>query len=220
MRFHRFWVVAFLLLLLPGLLLAQGKKPKHPPGKNKPGFFDDDDPFSPNPAASFLEMRVVQGAQLDFRVNGMQTYEQGIANTQRLNATFEVRASDNFQVQLSHSDFVNEWGQQLNARNFGLRIEDAGDHKINVHHHLLNGHRSPSRLVVLDGPLYLVTPKRRGNSGKGGNAGEGRDNRFYLHFEFATPAVLQAARLPSLLQQQVNPGTYRGDINLVVVPEF
>lgn len=157
-----------------------------------------------------LDIRIVEGKNVDFVVSSLDNYVNGISDPLAYSTVFEVSSSQNFQVMLLTALFYSPTtDDELASGNFGFRIEDAGNYAVGDRHLLLGGSSSPSPLAAMDTDHTIITAANLGNSGNYA------DNRFRLSFELGTASVRALSGLPTLLEQNIAPVTYIGAVLLL-----
>lgn len=164
-----------------------------------------------NLSASFsnsIACTVTYGQDINFVVATIGEYRGGLSSPFDYFSYFTVSSSANFKVELSSTDFTDPNGNVLDARNFGFRISNEGTHRPGVNQLLMGAARTPSKLVLLGEDREIVK-----SSGQG-NAGSAEANRYKLQFELGTPSVRALSGLPTLLEQNIRPTTYRAVITL------
>ncbi|MDX2249547.1 MAG: hypothetical protein SF052_22375 [Bacteroidia bacterium] len=167
--------------------------------------------FNTPSSSSSIELKIVQGGNVSFQVNSIAEYQNGVSA--RSLPTFEVNSTVNFRVQLSATPFVNAWGHALDANNFGYRVNSIGLHKTGRNFKMFGTGVNPSKMQLLGQEAEIITSHAQGN------AGNGKKNRFELHFELGTADVRTESGLPSLLEQKIHLGSYSSAITLVAFSE-
>ncbi|MDX2249564.1 MAG: hypothetical protein SF052_22460 [Bacteroidia bacterium] len=158
--------------------------------------------------SSSIDLTVTSGANISFVVATLGEYTGGVSSPYNYISDFSVNSSVSFKVDLASTNFTDAAGNTLDAGNFGFRILDNGTYAVGVNHLLLGDVNSPSAVAVLGPTTEVVTA-----SGSG-NAGPSSANAFRLQFELGTPAVRAISGLPTLLDQNIIPGTYTGVVTL------
>ncbi|MEO0897773.1 MAG: hypothetical protein AAFY71_15310 [Bacteroidota bacterium] len=158
--------------------------------------------------SSYITLNVTSGANISFEVKSLGDYTGGMSSPYNYFSLFEVASSLDFKVDLSATNFDDGNGNLLDARNFGFRLSDEGENKVNVNHLLLGAGNSPSELALLGTNQEIITSYNQGN------AGGPQKNAFKIQFELGTPATRNISGLPRLLDQNIVPGAYVGTVTL------
>ena len=188
--------VLFLTLLLPVLMNAQTDEI--------------------NISAAFttsLSLRITGNANVEWVVATIDDYKEGFWPV-----PFEVSASVNYSVEVSMNDLTDGAGNTLDIENVGFRIEGNGTamhDRLGTSHVWTKGTGNLSGVYVASTtPQTLLTP------GPDGNAGGYDQNQFKLRIGLASENIRNQSGLPSLLDQNITPGTYTSVVTLTAIPVY
>ena len=157
---------------------------------------------------SSIDLTVISGSNIYFSISNIDEYQNGLEDPNTYSSVFEVNSSVDFRVELSSTDFISGTGNILSSKNFGFTIDDIGTHRTGRNHKFMGTATSPSHLNLLGSDIELITPSGQGNSGSADA------NRFRLTFELGTAETRKKSGLPTLLDQNITPGTYSSIITL------
>jgi len=164
---------------------------------------------------SILRMNVVSGGNIEFVINTLDQYQQGVFNTDRYTTTFTVAASQDFDVEMwSDTEFIgaddptNNW---MPVDNLGWIIEYDGNDPGAVDSRYYLGGQNPSvataQKMEVGTPLAIITSLTEG-------AGDVLQNRFKIRWELGT--MRGTMNTLSLMQQNLNADRYTANIQLVL----
>lgn len=188
---------ACLAVSLPGVLLAQ---------------FDDDFGFESGSGHESIALTMIR-SQVFFRVHTNQAYQDGLGDSFQHTVEFTISATVDFDVRFGSTDFENEYGDQLDPRNFGYQVESLGRYRTGANFKFMGTGQNPSALVLLDEVREIISAHGKGN------AGSELDNHYRISLQLGTPAVRKRSNLPPLVQQRIPDGHYIGRLMLTVLPE-
>ncbi|MDX2249565.1 MAG: hypothetical protein SF052_22465 [Bacteroidia bacterium] len=158
--------------------------------------------------SSSIDLTVTSGANISFVVATLDNYTNGLADPTAYNSEFEVNSSVSFKVDLTSTNFTDAAGNVLDAANFGYTIADNGTNVAGTNHLLLGDVNTPSAMAVLGTNNEIVTATGSGN------AGNAAANAYVLKFELGTAAARAVSGLPTMLEQNITPGTYTAVVTL------
>jgi len=172
-----------------------------------------------------MRLNVVSGGNVEFVVNTISQYENGIANpnlgtTDRIHDTrFTVASSRNFDVLMFAEDAcfvgtdVSSAGSvnTIALNNVGYRLHTNGAHVHNTEIDLIS--EATEDVVTLNNTTSNIIVSHVASS-----AGGTDDNDFTINWELATPAVVLANGIGDLLSQSIAQDRYITNVYLVLVP--
>ena len=174
--------------------------------------------------SSSIDLRVTDGANINFSFTSLEEYQQGKSGP----AWFEVASSVNFNVDISMTPFTNADGDEIALKNLSFRVgvPSARASEEGVRWNFGSWNTSSGSITYgdnyLSGISYATTtPRTILTAGPSGNAGSYEDNRFRISFflGYASHQVIQEINLPTLLDQNIAPGTYTCTVTLEAIPE-
>ncbi|MBI4647374.1 MAG: hypothetical protein HY738_12510 [Bacteroidia bacterium] len=145
-----------------------------------------------------LRITVIQGGNIQFVVNDIDEYKNGIASsnvgssllaTDQYDSEFEVAASVDFNVSMSlESQFEGvDHAATLDNRIIGYQIGESGSYTT-TSYMTLDPVAITSYRVLSTTAWNVVT-----SAGDYGNAGDADDNNFVIHWALATSSVISTA---------------------------
>lgn len=171
--------------------------------------------------AASIDLRV-EDATVTWAVATIEDYVKGFWPVQRP-IPFSVSSSTNWRLDVVNTPMVNGEGVELNIQNLAYRLEPADNmvrdkHGINYNWPIGDGGRVGTR--NLSG-IYVAgfTPKTILIPGPAGNAGSYAQNAFKIRIGFASPNIRGVTGLPTLLDQNIAPGTYTTILTLTAYSE-
>ena len=175
--------------------------------------------------SSSIDLRIASGANINFTFSTLEEYQNGKSGA----STFEVASSVNFSVAMSYTPFTNADGDEIDLRNLTirLRVPEARSSEVGVRWSYPIGTVLTNELAK-DGLYYSGTylattaPQTVLLPGPSGNAGTYEDNQFEIVFHMGYQGrndALSGIGLPSLLDQNIAPGTYTCTVTLEAIPE-
>jgi len=154
---------------------------------------------------SILRLTIISGGNIQFVVNTIDDYTNGIANSDRYTTTFSVASSRDFDV-LLNAETANLLGTDdvanvLPVDNIGFVCPVAGT----------GGTFNATSVTPLDVAQFtLITARPAGGS---------TDNEFTVQWELATTALIGVNTTgATLLEQSLNPDNYVVNTFIVVDP--
>lgn len=166
---------------------------------------------------SILRLTVVSGGNIQFVVNTIEDYMFGIPNSARYTTRFNVASSRDFDV-LIYSESSTFSGMDYDATETtpGVPIGSTGFPITNVGF-LVDPSAGTATFTTNNNATVLplavaTTPILEGVSG-----GSSVVNIFDIQWELGTAAVLGGGN-PSLLEQNIAPDTYVGNVFINIVP--
>ena len=142
---------------------------------------------------SILRMNVTSGGNIDFTVNTLEQYENGISNSPRYQTKFTVASSTDFWVQLYAEDDAfygsDDVGNTMDLNLVAYSLTSDGNHAHGTELTLLPAPGAWQALTDDTGPVTIVTPAT-------GNGGDINDNNFTVAWELGTSNVAGAAGGP------------------------
>lgn len=186
-----------------------------------------------NISASFaqsLELRVIGTNSVSFSFSTINDYNKG-KQTARNDTGFEVSSSTSFEVQAAITPLTNGSGDQIDMANLvyylcyyeefdvdkGVRWDIPTPDFPRVQGKTYKGRNGEPMKVygffkTNEGDKTLVVP------GPSGNAGSFADNQFFLEIVLGNPVHAGNLNIPSLLDQNIQPGTYTCTMTLTAIP--
>lgn len=161
-----------------------------------------------------LRLNVVSGGNIDFMVNTLSQYSEGIANSPRYDTKFTVSSSTDFNVTLAAEDAtfigVDNPANLMPLDNVSFVLQTSGTGQGGTHY-----------TVPAATGGGAVTPTYLSNAGTnivegivGQSAGDSRKNAFTIHWSLNNP---QASTAGNLLSQSLAPDRYSTNVFLTVV---
>lgn len=157
-----------------------------------------------------LRLNVVSGGNIEFMVNTLDQYTNGIANTTRTTTKFSVSSSTDFNVTLQTEDAtfigVDDPSNTMTLDNVSYVIETAGgvagtDYTTPA--------TSPADIQHLTSSAVNIVEGATGHS-----AGNAAKNSFLIRWSLNNPNPASAG---SLLAQSIKPDRYSTNVFLTVV---
>ncbi|HON17558.1 MAG TPA: hypothetical protein PK990_00140 [Salinivirgaceae bacterium] len=170
---------------------------------------------------SILRLNVVSGGNIEFVVNTLDQYENGIANTTRYTTTFTVASSIDFDVDLYAQDAQligsGSSSNTMPLNNIGYVLEATGTGTVSAtgNYSLAGGNVSPSALQALSSSITEIISSIPVPAGAGG-AGDVNQNRFEIQWELGTQTP--PLNSTSLLRQSLTADRYTTNVFLVLRP--
>lgn len=161
---------------------------------------------------SILRLNITGGGNLEYSVNTMDQYINGIGPQAPYITTFTVASSVNFSVDLYSDNAlmsgVSGGGNTMDVGNLGYTLTETGTGT------------APGTWVLLAGiqDVSAVSARIIDGSAPAASAGDILQNSFVLGWELATPAVIGASGLTSLLLQNLTSDRYVVNVVLDLVP--
>ncbi|MEM6768669.1 MAG: hypothetical protein AAF655_27265 [Bacteroidota bacterium] len=141
---------------------------------------------------------------------------------------YEVSATTNFSIQVSVTQMTSATGETIDMGNLTLRpgIISTAYSERGFKWDWEDGQLSSSSTAgtyswgdVFFGN-YFLTPFTLITPGIDGNAGDAQSNQYSLRIGFGRANQTQHNNLPPLLDQNIIPGTYTGQLTLTAIAEF
>lgn len=173
---------------------------------------------------SILRLNVTSGGNIDFQVNAISQFSNGIANTARYTTVFTVASSIDYDV-LMYAEGANLVGSDLAAHQMGIGnvgyIIDytgvGGSAAANANFDLEGANVDPAALAVLSAvPTHEIVTAQPVSGGGLGDAGDIAFNQFTILWELATPAARAVSGLGTLLSQNLAPDRYTTSVFLAL----
>ncbi len=161
---------------------------------------------------SILRLNVTSGGNIEFTVNTIDQYQDGISNSTRYTTSFTVASSVDFKVELYAEDAqllgTDNVANEMPLANIGyIMVANAGT--AGTHWQLGDASDiSPAPLVVLTNSADEIVLSYENNG-----AGDITKNDFSIQWEMGTPAVGFGS---TLLQQSLAPDRYTTNVFLVL----
>lgn len=175
--------------------------------------------------SNFIDLRIQGASSVEWQVTTIKQYQEGFWPASN-KVTFQVASSNSFSVDMAFTPMSDGAGNELDIRNIVTRLEvdrpkaeseegvrwgfgsnDSGN----------NGYEPNFRVT---GEIFgSTTAKTIIVPGPSGNAGTYEDNEFTLRIGLGRIEFLQRIGMPSMLDQNITPGTYTGTITLTAIPE-
>ncbi len=169
---------------------------------------------------SILRLNVVSGGNIEFAVNTLDQYTDGIENSTRYDTKFTVASSIDFDVVLYAEDATlmgsDATGTNANSMplwNIGYEVEETGGGVIGTNWNIQGG-TGQILTVVTNSSVDIVTSLA--NAG----AGDVAENAFTVHWELCTSSVvaLIATSYNTLLYQSLSADRYATNIFIALEP--
>lgn len=174
---------------------------------------------------SILRMNVTSGGNIEFVVNTIDQYTNGIANTARYTTTFTVASSQDFDVDM-YAENANFVGSDLATNTFpvgnlGYKVAVTGNGQVGAdkNYTLVDGFAGGQEMTTVE-PLTstetaIVTavPTASGGMGAAGNI---EQNKFEIRWELATPELQAESGLDPLLNQNLPSDRFATNVFLVL----
>ena len=171
---------------------------------------------------SILRLNVTSGGNIDFQINSIDQFTNGISNGPRYTTTFTVASSIDYDV-LMYAEGASLIGSDLSTHtmlvgNIGYVIECTGTAVVAAAGDiLLNGLvADPAVIAALNNlPATEIVSSIPTPAGTGG-AGDIAKNKFEIRWELATAAARGVSTLGTLLSQNLNPDRYSTSVFLAL----
>ena len=175
--------------------------------------------------SSSIDLRISYGANINFTFATLEDYQSGKSG----NSQFQVASSVNFNIDISMTPFTNADGDEINLKNLAFRTWVPVDRQSEEGQrwNFEDGNTVGTNKRVFNSEYYsqlhvATTSARTVITAAGnGNAGTYEDNMFGIlfHFGIAAHQSINGINLPSLLDQNIAPGTYTCTVTLEAIPE-
>lgn len=158
-----------------------------------------------------LRLNVVSGGNIEFVVNTLDQYTNGIANTERTTTKFSVSSSTDFNVSLDTEDATfmgaDDPSNTMPLDNVSYVIETAGTGKAGTEY--TTPAASPAAIQHLtNGGVNII------EGAAGHSAGNAAKNSFLIQWSLNNPNPSASG---SLLSQSIKPDRYSTNVFLTVV---
>jgi hypothetical protein len=167
---------------------------------------------------SILRLNVTSGGNIEFSVNNIDQYTDGIANSDNYDTKFTVASSVDFDVIMyAEGGFIgtDDGTNAFPVDNVGYIIESTGTAVITGKYQLEGAFDNPSDIT----PLSTTVTHELISGVDGGSAGNATDNAFTINWELATANLIAANTTgESLLQQSLPADRYSTNVFLVLQP--
>lgn len=167
---------------------------------------------------SILRLNIVSGGNIEFVVNTIDQYTNGVANTPLYTTNFTVASSVDFDVRmyaenagLSATD--NPANPVMNLGNVGYWITEQGATYASPNNWTINGNGTAASVtdVLTSVPATDIITGVLNKA-----AGDVTENDFSIHWELATANVIGVSGLASLLTQSLAADRYVVNVFLVL----
>ena len=180
---------------------------------------------------SFIDLRVTDGANVDVTISTLDQYKQGVLMGY---SSYEVSSSNRFSVNIGFTPISNAEGDELDLKNLTYQLScrgttlsgnvspvggtkwDFGSPNTSFTTSAIgSGTLSSGLYVATSSPYPIILP------GPDGNAGSYDANSFNLPWRLGWGGFLnyEGIKMPSLLDQNIAPGTYTCTVTLEAIPE-
>lgn len=174
---------------------------------------------------NFIDLRIQGTSSIQWTVATIQDYKEGFWPGSSP-ITFQVASSTSFSVDMNTSPMTDGQGNSLDLKNltiFILAREEKATSEKGQKWNFGSGDYDPEG--VSGG--WAFSEKWWGENvdktilvpGPAGNAGSYEDNEFTLRIGLGRIEYMQKIGMPSLLDQNITPGTYAGTITLTAIPQ-
>ncbi|RMG56944.1 MAG: hypothetical protein D6722_25620 [Bacteroidetes bacterium] len=177
-----------------------------------PAQFDEGFGFESGSGNESISLTMIR-SQVVFQVNSFEAYNEGLGDPFNHVIEFTVASDVDFDVRFGVADFQNEYGDVIDPRNFGYRVESLGMHRTGSNFKFMGTGQNPSRLVLMDETREIISSHGQGN------AGSNMDNHFKITVQLGTKEVRDLSNLPPLVKQRIADGHYGGRVMITVLPE-
>lgn len=176
-----------------------------------------------NISASFAQsiaLTVYDGANITFEFNSLEKYQSGLSGSSK----FQVSSSTSFNVDMSFTPFVNADGDEIDLKNLEFSLAATGSTNTPAGQgdkwNFGTGNITSRNLPGVQRNYATLEPRTVVLAGPSGNAGSTDENDFIVYFDFGVPTWLNSAEigLPTLLEQNIAPGTYTCTVTLEAIP--
>lgn len=179
-----------------------------------------------NISASFsqsIALRVTSGANLNFTFSTLEDYQKGKFGV----SNFEVASSTDFNIDVSFTPLTNPAGDEIELKNITHRLSFSLERMVEQGLRWNFGTPNTSRGSSVGdnnhhGPISFATtsPRTILTPGTNGNAGSYEENQFRIVLCLGLPYHTNdpAIKLPTLLDQNIAPGTYTCTVTLEAIP--
>lgn len=170
---------------------------------------------------SILRLNIVSGGNIEFAVNTLEQYTDGVANSTRYDTRFTIASSVDFDVIMYSEDAalvgsdVAAGTNTLPLDNVGYTIESNGTAIVGTEVYLDGAGVNPSTPVT---PLLSVSSTTIVED-VGVSAGDIEKNDYTIHWELATSALRGVTDQITLLAQSADADRYATNVFLVLDPK-
>lgn len=163
---------------------------------------------------SILRLNVTSGGNIEFVVNTLQQYEDGVRNIARYTTTFTVASSIDYDVNIQSENATlnsNTSANTIALNNLGYTVESKGSAVVGTDFDLCGAAANPSTVqAITNAPFRIV------HSNPGAGAGDATKNKFEIQWRFGTKETNMNSN--SLLQQSIAADRYSTNVFLVLGP--
>lgn len=176
--------------------------------------------------SNFIDLRISGNASIKWNVQTIDDYQNGFLIMQANSmVAFEVASSTNFSIQMAMTPMTDGQGNELDIRNLTTRLVVPTVRKAeegsrwNFGTHDLGGITEMGVNYTSGVFICSTSPKTILVSAGSGNAGDYSANQFRIAVGLGSINWSSQIPIPSLLDQNITPGTYSGTLTLTALPE-
>lgn len=177
-----------------------------------------------------IELRVIGNASVNFTFSTIQDYQDGKHTGWHVSG-FEVASSTSFEVQAEFTPFVSGAGDEIALDNFTyfLLFPDTKLPEKGVNwdipvpdnpNHIMWNANNPHKTKIVGFFTAKTDPQTLLVPGPAGNAGDFSANTFTFQFCMGWREHRPKQGLPTLLDQNITPGTYTCTMTLTAIPSI
>ena len=179
---------------------------------------------------SILRLNIVSGGNIEFAVNTLTQYTDGVSNNPQYDTQFTVASSTDFNVllyseeaTLTGSDIAGTSANTMNINNVGYTIDYTGTGGTvgtgaNDDYSLVGLAADPSALTELTNTTTNTIVEDI-SGGTGTSAGDIVKNAFTINWELATSGLIAVTSQSTLLAQGLSSDRYSVNVFLVLDPQ-
>ncbi|MEM8896973.1 MAG: hypothetical protein AAGC85_02670 [Bacteroidota bacterium] len=165
-----------------------------------------------------LSLRITGNPNVEWVFTTIDHYKNGFNPIKRV-VGFEVSASVNYRVEVGMTEMTSEAGDVLDIGNIAFRA-DVNTAEMRAKHGSAFVWASGSRDDYSNAYPASTTPIPIILPGPDGNAGDYDDNQYRLRIGLGGSVVRNLNDMPTLLDQNIAPGTYSAVVTLDAIPVY